>query len=299
MQTTMPLNCLYADYSAGRLDRKKFEGMIFGAITKRKFRLPGFGKEDYEDFVSWLYPRISRAIDSYHTIGSSFDAYINTSIRLAAKEYRWRELRSNNAEAAAWIAQLPDMYACEREFEYYEVADIQPPYAQIALQAEMLGNIKNSRQLLILILKCCRYVSNDFLDKISPKLGMEAEALNGMIDRLKECRKKREARMDSLRELANRQFCRCLFYERTLQLTKDNIVATRRIKVQLGYYRNKLGKTRERLANLRLDPSNAQIAKLLGLTKGAVDATLHTLKRRYVGVKLNVGQTDKDKHILN
>jgi len=299
MQKTVSLNCLYADYVAGRLEKGKFEGMIFEAISEKKYRLCGLGKEDYEDFVSWLYPRISRAIDNYHSMGASFEAYMNKLIHMAAKEYRWQHLRHYNTEIAAWTTQIPDMYANEMELEYCrgsEVADVQSTYAP---QAEVPWNIRNSRQLLILILKCCRYVSNDFIENISPRLGMTPDALIDMIDRLKERREKREAQVDALRELANYQFCRCLFYERTLYLAKDTPLVAQRIKAKLEYWRRKLDRTRERLGKLYLDPSNAQIAEALGLTKGAVDAALHTLKTtRRMRIQFH-DKGAKDKHMLN
>ncbi|MCL2190704.1 MAG: hypothetical protein FWB79_01805 [Treponema sp.] len=290
MQTTVTLNCLYADYIAGRLEKKKFEGIIFRAIRKIKFRMPGLGKEDREDFVSWLYPRVSRAIDNYHAIGASFESYINKVVYMSSKEYSRKQIRNSNTELAAWIAQA---YSDEREYEYSEAADVQP----IAPMG-MFENSKNSRKLLLLTLKCSRYVSDDFIERVSSKLGMKAGALSNMVDSLRERKEKREAQMESLREVANRQFCRCLFHERTLQFMKDNPAAARRIKFRLDHCRSKLGKTRKRLSRMQVDPSNAQIAELLGLSKGSVDATLHSLKIRCADV-LGGNQSAKSNHMLN
>ena len=306
MQSTTSLTCLYADYADKRLEKKKFEGIIFKTILKKIHRMPGFGKEDFEDFVSWLYPRVSRAIDNYNDTGATFGAYIGNLVRLSANEYRTRDMRNYNSEVAAWISQVPDMYACEREPGYLEYSGNPPapidywfdePPEQ-SERREILEDPRNSRQLLILILKCCRYVSDDFLERVAPKLGMEPSALNGMIARLKEGREKRLANKEALRELANYLFCRCIYYERTLQLAKDKPIIAKRIKKRLGNYRNRLEKTRERISKLHLNPSNVQVAEILGLSKGTVDAVLHSLKARHIPTSRD-DENGYDKAILN
>jgi len=289
MQNNATLNCLYTDYSTGRLEKKKFEEMIFKTIYKKIPRLAGFRKEDHEDFISWLYPRISRAVDNYHVMGSSFEAYINSLVHMAAKEYRLERNRDYNAETAAMISQIPEMYACERAIGYSDYLA-----STVQVQTQEQKNVKNSRQLLMLTLKCCRYISADFLEKISQKLEMEPETLGAMINRLNKNRKKREARAELVRNLANRWFYRCLFYERTLQLTKENPLVAQRIRKQLEQCRGRLAKAREQLAKMSLDPSNAQIAELLGVTKGTVDAALYTYKKRLAN-----GRNNKNNHILN
>ena len=273
MQNSVTLNRRYVDYGAGRLERKIFEGLIFESILKTIPCLPGLRKEDREDFFSWLYPRISAAVDRYRDVGSTFEAYLRGLVRLSAKEYRRRQTRARNAEAAAWIAEVPRAYAVEAGGARLDGLE--------AARKRGRGNAKNSRQLLMLTLKCCRHVSNDFVEKISGQVGMEPDALRALMDRLKENRKKREGQLETLRELANLQLCRRLFYERTLQMTRNDPEAAGRIKKRLEGCRKKLGKTRERLAKTRADPSNAQIAEVLGVTKGAVDSALHALKARW------------------
>jgi len=293
MQNNATLNCLYTDYSTGRLEKKNFEGMIFKTIYKKIPHLTGFGKEDYEDFISWLYPRISRAVDNYHATGSSFDAYINSLVHMAIKEYRFKRNRGYNAEIAAMTSQIPEMYACEREFGYsgyLETSELQTPEQGKRGQK----SLKKSRQLLMLILKCCRHVSDDFLETISLKLEVEPEVLRVMVNRLNETRKKQEAKAERIRRWINCCFFRCLSYERMLQLTKGNPLVAERTRRRLEHYRGRLAKAREQLARVPLDPSNAQIAKILGVKKGTVDATLYTMKKRLANDLSN-----KNKHMLN
>ena len=272
MQNTTSLNDLYADFSAGLLEKREFEEAILKVIEEDIQRLSGFDREDQGDYFSWLYPRISRAINTYRETGASFEAYIGSLVYLTAKEYRLRQLRSYIAESAAWITQIPDMCACENEPEYDECTVLAP---------EKPAKLKNSRQLLILILKCSSYVSADFLERVSPRLGMDPEVLNGMISCLKEQREKRESEINLLRESANCQFFRCVFYERTLQYLPHDSIAAKRLRGQYARGRNRLVKMRKRIEQQRPDPTNQQIAELLGIAKGTVDHTLFVLKTRW------------------
>jgi len=271
MQILFTLNELYADYSAGLLSRKDFEGSIFKTIKENVhcFGLVGWNREDSDDYISSLYPRISRAIDAYQETGSSFESYIGSMVRLTAREYRSRQMRSYCEETAAWIAHLPEMYVSENEIEYDE---------QAMAEAENSMQLTTPRQLLILILKCSNHISSDLLEKMAPKLGLEPDVLNEMVEHLKQKHEKRAISILALREKINSQFYRCILYEKKLQTLLPESPLAQRLKKQLRAGRSRLERTRQNLARARLDPSNSQIAELLGITKGTVDSVLYKLR---------------------
>jgi len=275
MQIILTLNELYAKYADGLLTKEVFESAVFKIIKKNMCRLglTGWNREEKEDFISSLYPRISRAINRYRETGSSFEIYINTLVRLTAKEYCVNAARSYVKETAAWITQIPDMYVCENETAYDEHFE-----ADAAEPAEKAEKLKNPRQLLILILKCCNYVTTDFLDRVSPQLGIRPETLNAMIDRLKKQREKRMTEYSLMRERVSNQLYRCIFYQKELEALTENSIIAQRLRKRLEHGQIKLKRMRRRLARARLDPSNLQIAKLLGLSKSTVDSVLHTLR---------------------
>jgi RNA polymerase sigma factor (sigma-70 family) len=271
MQDLLSLNDHYANYAAGLLRKQEFESHIVNTVRQNvhHFGISGWSREDYDDYISSIYPRISRAIDVYQESGSSFESYIGTLIRLTAREYRARQIRNYMEETAAWITQLPEMYAYDTEPTYNDriTEEIKNPVLS-----------KNPRQLLILILKCCSHVSAEFLEKISPSVGMAPEALGKMIMQLKEQREKRETEVVTLREKINRYFYNCILCEKKLKVLTADSVNAQRVKRQLEQKRTKLASTRKLLARKRLDPSNHQIAKILGLSKGTVDSVLYKLK---------------------
>jgi DNA-directed RNA polymerase specialized sigma24 family protein len=270
MQNSFSLNELYVRYTDGLLKKKELEGEIFKSIQENinRYGLVGWTKQDSDDYLSSLYLRISRAINTYQETGSSFETYINSMVRLTAKEYRSRQIRSYLEENAVWITQLPDMYVCENDVEYNDhAAETKPP-----------EKFKNPRQLLILLLKCSNHVTSDFLERISPRLGIEPESLSTLINHLKRQREKREMEITLLREKINLQFYRCILLEKRLRLMAENSVGAQRLRKKLEQGRNRLIRIRKQIAYKRFDPSNAQIAKLLGISKGTVDSVLYNLR---------------------
>jgi len=267
MQSTVSLNGIFAEYSAGLLGKKILEGEIFRAIKENIRHLVNWDRADNDEYLSWLYPRISQAIGTYRETGSSFETYIGSMVRMTAKEFRSRKFRTYVSEYAAWMSALPDMYTYEDPPEYV-CAD------EVAVDTKP----DKPRQLLILVLKCCCYVSDDFIERAAPRLGIQAEELNKMVKFLKKLREKREQYNADLQEKVNYQFYRCIFYEKRLKTLPENSVAAQRIKDRLERGRERLAHLRVRLAKRVPDPSNSQIAKLLGLSKGTVDSVLYRLK---------------------
>jgi len=265
MQNISSLNGLFADYSAGLLEKKQLEGEIFKSIKDAVRRLPKWDRQDNDEYLSWLYPRISQAIGAYRETGSSFETYIGSIVRMTAKEYRAWKARTYLAESAAWTSVFHDMRVCEEPPEYcIEEAPGEKPV--------------NPRSLLILILKCCCYVSDDFLQKAAPYLDIRPEELNMMVSKLKKLIEKREQYSAMLREKANYQFCRCIFYEKRLKVVQENSLNAQRIRVRLDRGWERLANIRKKLARRLPDPSNTQIAELLGISKGTVDAVLYRLR---------------------
>ncbi|MDR1574788.1 MAG: hypothetical protein LBS37_02175 [Treponema sp.] len=283
MQKTLSLNKLYSQYTEGSLDRKKFEGLIFQAVLENihHFNLYHWKREDRDDFVSWLYPRLSNAVDTYRDTGASFETFIGGVIRWSAKEYRARMADNKIAEYATWTIRAADLYTGQIEPEYSVCES--PSAAEYSLPADPSAPdlTKTPRQLLMLILKCYYYVSDDFVDRIAPMAGIEKECLKKMIDELRERRLKHDKVLSDMKERIHCQFFRCIVYEKRLAAMPENSAAAIRMKSRLQKARIRLAAMRKRLAGIRPDASNRQIAEVVGVSKGTVDASLHAVKARW------------------
>jgi hypothetical protein len=286
MRKPSTLNELYTQYSGGLLERKQFEGAIFKTILDdpRHFNLYRWNQDDCADFVSWFYPRLSKAVDSYRKTGASFETYMGAVVRCSAREYRSRMAANKITEYVSWTTRFSDEYVCQTEPEYSEPESVSVP--EITLPRK-----KAPRQFLILILKCYHYMSEDMLDRIAPLAGIEKEYLKKMLDKLRTLRLKRDEDLRSLRERIYCQFYRCIIYEKRLAGMPEDSVMFLRMKAQIQRARQRLAAMRKRLAGIRPDATNRQIAEILGLSKGTVDCSLYVLKNRW--------NNGLDKSILN
>ena len=277
MQDTQLLNSLYLSYSIGLLEKQRLETAVLGSIQDYIQHQPGLARNDHDDYISWVYPRISQAINNYRDTGSSFATYISSLVRLTVREFRALQIYSYTCESAAWVTQIPEMYTHDSEPEYGGYITVR--------EEELAGlpeKIRNPRQLLILILKCCRYVSPDFIEKISSVLGMDPKVLGDMIETLKNERMKRESYIALFREKVNYQFFRCVFFESAVKRMAPDSITVQKYTKLLERGRIRLNNMRTRLVRLRSDPSNTRIAEMLGISKGTVDSTLYKLKIRYL-----------------
>ncbi|MDR1248177.1 MAG: hypothetical protein LBK63_02630 [Treponema sp.] len=270
MRENLPLSKLLTRYSLGLISRKELEGQIFKFImdNSQEFRPYRWDSEEYMDFVCAFYPRISRAIDNYRDKGTSFDAYIGSLVRWGIKETRTRETDRHIMEYACWEAKALDEAAVHEEEEMY----LEPEPA--------FDKVSNPRQVLVLLLKSYRYMSPDFLERISPALNIEKEKLGELIDELREIRLHREENISALQERIYTQFYRCMVVEKKLRNAAPNSERHEKLRVRLSRGRKRLQSMRNRLAGMKTGASNRQVAQVLASAKGTIDAHLFTVKEK-------------------
>jgi RNA polymerase sigma factor (sigma-70 family) len=272
------LNDLYSMFIEKKINRCKFEGMVFFYLVNNRTKISTrhWRNDEYEEFISWFYPRLRKAIDTYKETGSSFEAYLINIVRTASKEYRMRLTINIVTEQSAWNAQIPDYYARE-ESPVYTLEKPDSEITQIILQ---LKGRKNPKQLLALILKCYYYISDGFLEKIAVHTELDKKILKEMVDKLRVMREKREDVIYRMKERIYGQFYRCIVYEHRLSYLTENTAMYCKLKQRLEKARNRLKKMRKRVLRVRTYPSNKEIAGVIGVTKGSVDSTLYKLRAK-------------------
>jgi hypothetical protein len=226
-------------------------------------------REAGSDFVGWLYPRIKKAIDRYEDHGSSFDTYINVLVKLSAKEYCLRKKDRKIIERTWWDAKAEEMMVCEEE---------EPDYFE---PKRDFSSVKNRKQVLFLLLKSYHYLSDDYISRAAPALGMEKEELKNMVDTLRNQRLGQEERIHGLQERIHSQYYRCLTFEKRMLAFPPDSSHSQRMRKRLEGAKRRLAAMREHLTAMRKDAPNWQIANITGAKKGSVDSGLHTVKRNY------------------
>jgi hypothetical protein len=273
------LNVLMSRYLKGELTKKKFEELVFKIILSnpQRFQLFNWQEDRYIDYLCWLYPRLSNAIDSYKETGSTFAAYISSLLYWTAKEYKSREQDRYFTEAMCWEAQAEDL----------AVYDEEPTYL---LEKKKVRHKKISKpqHILILLLKSYAFLSDDLLERIAPSLGVSVEKLHSMLDSIRNLRAKNDEELRNLKERIHSQYYRCIGIEKKLALAQEGCVYYTQLKDKLERGKVRLAAMKKRLLTLRPDASNRQIAEVLGIPKGTVDSNLYAIKRKY-------GIVNKDK----
>jgi len=264
-----PLSTLYQCYSTGNLSKKDFEGKIFQYLLDNieRYRVVEGNKNRWNEFISWLYPRLARAIDLYRDLGSSFDAYITSLVHSAAKEYRCREADHRITEYACWQARAEEMSVCESESEYLDsCADISIP-----------NGIK-PKHVLLLLLKSYYLVSDEFVNRVARAIGMKTDTVMQMINKLKKLRCGKETEILNLRDRLYCQHYRCLAYQKRLCAAQPGTDYYKKMADRCERARRRFHTMKQRLGKMRVDASNRMIADVIGIPKGTVDSGLFAIK---------------------
>ena len=273
------LNSLFSKYTTGIIKRGEFEGLIYQYLEKNqdKTSLSHWKHDDYKDYLSWFYPRLHKSIDSYRETGASFEAYIGSVLHLAAKEYRVQIITNSVIEYAAWSVHVPELYARE-ESPAYKYEKQESALSQSIIEHK---GRKSPKQLLALILKCYYYVSDDFLDRIACHTGVDMKKLREMVDKMRTIRQKRDDEIYFMKERIYCQYYRCIVYEKRLSYIPENTSAYIKLKLRLERARRRLENMRKRITGIRTDATNREVAEVIGISKGAVDASLYRLKTKW------------------
>lgn len=279
MKNDHPLQEWLERYRQGEIDRKALEGAIFLHLKSnpKRFKLSAWNEEDRIDILLRLYPRISRSIDTYRDRGSSFDGYVSALVHWGVRSLRREDSIRGAMERQCWL-NSDGLYIREPEHLYHH----QDP-------APFLQKPKNPRQVLMLALKCCPYMSEDFAGRVARAVNLEPETLAALMDRLRDLDGKRAARARLLEERAGAYWYRRLALQAKLrEATGDE---REEIQRSLDDLNRRMENARSRLRRCRDAPTNKEIAAVLGIPKGTVDACLHFIKKK--ASSLHGGEADE------
>ena len=273
------INDLYTSFLSGEISRSHLEGSVYSYLVnnQEKTCLCHWKRDEYEDYLSWFYPRLHKAIDSYTEVGSSFEAFVTRFLWLSSKEFKVRITTNSITEYSTWSARVPDMYVQE------EIPAYLPDNTDSIINDLLVDSKgrKNYKRILALIIKCYYYISDDFADKIALKTGIDREELAQMLNKIREVRQERDDEIYHLKERIYSQYFRCIAYEKRISMLKKNSNMYLKLNHRLEKAKLRLENMRKRFNTIRTDATNQQVAEIIGTTKNNVDANLHRLKRRW------------------
>jgi hypothetical protein len=261
------LDHLLQAYRLGMITRTEIEERIYMNIREKPYYHLNLIRSEFRaDYIQWLYPRLRNAVDRYQEMGSTFDAYIASLVRFTIREYTTRLRDRRIMEKSWWRIKAEEMSVGEEEPSY-------------DVEEKPQKKIRNRRQVLMLILKSYYYLSDHHLESYAASLNMNKDELAAMINKLRERRMKQEDMIRLITERMYSQYYRCIGFEKRLLATDPDSGIWPKMKKRVILARKRLISIRRRLAALRTEATNHEVAGVMGVTKGTVDAYLFAAKK--------------------
>ena len=280
------LSELRSEYIKGSFDRKIFEGLIFQYLidNAKKYNLFSGHPDRWFDFIGWLYPRLSRAVDYYRENCSSFDSYINSIIHWSGKEYKAIEEQRRITEYICWRSKTMET----RSSEPLYTEDINPENKKMLLFSL---EYFSSRQILIIFLKAYYFIDEYYLTIVAKAIKIDKEHLRSMLDRVREIRLQRDIKINTLRENIYSQYHRCLAFQSRLYESCPGTAKHYKLKNYLERARRRYELMKDRFGNIRFEATNRQISEVLNIPKGTVDSALYNAKKKWEMINGNAAKS--------
>ncbi len=275
---------------------------VVEAISKLVYRYPagkpGFTEEDGAEFLLRFYPRIRGLVRRYRPTGSSFDSYLQASmrwqlrslaiertsarIRLATATERntsYEILGSDPVGATAgWPAEAGTVLYATRLPKIAARARRRPPHrpSALGLRPEGPAGVRltpgEAQRLLCITLKTGDRMDADLRARIARVVGCDHQWLEDRWLELREQTTALRARQARFRTKRDRAWFRVRCIEAKLLGANDS----ERIDLleERARWWSRYARARADLERTALGPTHEQIGAVLGIAKGTVDSSV-------------------------
>jgi RNA polymerase sigma factor (sigma-70 family) len=251
------------------------EGLV-AEIAPRVLRFPrrrfGWDEDACSEFYLFVYPRLLRILDRFRDQGKPFESYLSSVLHWQARSFARRRKKDERAWAMGF--RLGPV----AEPDQQEVIDPAESPAPCRVEPPRLGP-SDRKGLLYLVLKCCRRLDPGGVSAAAAATGVDPRRLAGMVEQLRAGLEPVERRLVVLRERRNRAFSDARLLEAELAGQPDDGTAEA-LRLRLAAANRRMNTAMARMARVRRDPTNREVARVLGVPKGTVDSGLFWLKRR-------------------
>ena len=246
------------------------------SYPRRRF---GWDEDACSEFYAWFHPRLVRVLGRFRDQGRPFESYLVSVLHWQARSFARRLRRGDQA----W-AMGPRLVAAETTEDVMEdvTVDAAPAWPAPTPPRGTLADA-DRRALLFLVLKYCRRLDSSWLAAASAATGVASSRLAGLVELLRAGREPAECRLEALRLRRNGAYSRARILEHALARVTDTAEAEA-LRRRLEAARRCMAAALERMARVRRDPTNREVARALSVPKGTVDCGLFQLKRTLAAV---------------
>jgi DNA-directed RNA polymerase specialized sigma24 family protein len=232
----------------------------------------GWDEDACGDFYLFFQPRLVRLLSRFKDQGKPFESYLCSVLSWQLKNFARERRRS----ARGMNISLRLM---EEAPETGPVGIDPPPDPWDFRLVGLIENGADRRNLLLLGLKCARFLTEERIGGLSVLCGVSREGLSRHVEALKTRIEPRLSRLEDFCGRRNRAYSQIMLLES--ELAEEIDPARRAVLIgRLGKMDGRMKAAMARMSRIMLNPSNREIALELGLPKGTVDSGLYWLKRK-------------------
>ncbi len=228
-------------------------------------------RESQTDIIGEFYPRFLRICHDYNDSGSSFDAYLFTSLRYFVRTWQRKQARRTRTENTLGCHD-PDELSVSEEPPAIKL----PPCSDDGLA--ILSNNRQRdtvrRQLLICLCKNLPLLDHDEIHYYAALFGLPVNWIHSFESYLHERRVRISQARTEYREYRDRHYAAMMHH----QFFPGNRRGDGYDPVE--FHRRRWRYYRRRLERQTVHLTNREVALILGIPKGSVDSALSNLSRR-------------------
>ena len=259
---------------------------IVSALAPRVYQFPrrkmGWDEDACGDFFVFVHPRLIRLLDRFNDQGKPFESYLSAVLNWQLRNFARDRKRGERSWNVSLRLDVDDPEAQEAR-ERAVLRPVTEPVCMPENYASLIRTDADRRNFLFLALKCARTIGPDNAPLLSAVSGVAEDRILTLSAALREMRAPRELRLETFRARRNRAFAQARLFETELQgeVEAERIAA---LRASLAKVRKRMRAAMNRMARVKLAPTNLEIARVVGVPKGTVDSGLYWLKRKLASV---------------
>ncbi len=279
---------------------------VVEAISKMVYKYPvgrhGFTEEDSAEFLLRFYPRIRRLVRRYRPEGSSFDAYLNATLR-----WQLRSLALHRSSSRIRLATACDRETAREIFghdamvaepvqdsslgtptdRHEKPVKRRPPRKMPAHRPSVLplepeGNAHDrlspgqAQRLLCMALKTGDRLDPELRQRIARVTGCRPDWLEDRWLELREITRRLRTRKYAVRARRDQAWFRLRCVESRIAGSPPGDLAV--LKEERRRLATRYDRARRDLEKMGQGPTHLQIAQVLGIAKGTVDSSIFKVR---------------------
>ena len=242
-------------------------------------RFYNWDPDSCSDFYLFFYKRLVKLIEGFEYRGISFKALLKNTISWQMTSFYHR---SKSSSDKSYCLRYDNIIQAESAFDSEPPRCLKlTPDARKSFKlsgAGKAGNPRLCKRLLMLTLKNAYYIDDSYIERIAELTGCSRSWLEDAVQELRLRGEKRRQRLETYEIRANKAYLEICRIHRELGLCLE---ATKQheLRKRLRLVRTRMRRACRGKNSVLLNPTNREIAEVMGIPKGSIDSGLYLLRK--------------------